>query len=82
MGCPRREGILMAKTTPAKVHIHGASLNVMSDSRGTVVEAFCARCKLQSVVVPLEVYRKWTGDGYINEIFCGDCVREIVLQSD
>ena len=54
----------MAKTTLAKVHIHGASPNYMTDTRGTVVEAFCARCKPQPVVVPLEVYRMWTGDGY------------------
>ena len=77
MGCPRREGILMAKTTPPKVHIHGASPNVTTDSRGTVVEAFCARCKPQSVVVSLEVYRSWTSNGYTGEIFCGDCVREL-----
>ena len=67
----------MAKTTPAKVHIHGASPNVITDSRGTVVEAFCARCKPQSVVVPLDVYQNWTQQGYTNEIFCGDCLREI-----
>ena len=67
----------MAKTTLAKVHIHGASPNYMTDTRGTVVEAFCARCKPQPVVVPLEVYRMWTGDGYTAEIFYGDCVREL-----
>ena len=67
----------MAKTTPAKVHIHGASPNATSDSRGTVVEVFCARCKPQPVVVPLEVYRSWTSNGYTGDIFCGDCVREL-----
>ena len=67
----------MAKTTPPKVHIHGAYPNVMFDSRGTVVEAFCARCKPRPVVVPLHVYHAWTQQGYTNGIYCGDCVREI-----
>ena len=77
MGCPGREGILMAKATPPKIHVHGVSPNVISDSRGTVVEAFCARCKPRPVVVPLEVYRRWISDGYTPEVFCGDCLREI-----
>ena len=67
----------MAKATPPKIHVHGSSPNVTSDSRGKVVEALFARCKPQSVVVSVEVYRTWTQQGYTNEIFCGDCLREI-----
>ena len=71
----------MAKTTPAKVHIHGASPNVISDSRGTMVEAFCARCKPRAFVVSQEFYRTWTKAGYTDHIFCGDCLREQVADT-
>ena len=67
----------MAKATPPKIHVHSASPNVTSDDRGTVVDALCARCKPQSVVVPVEVYRSWTDDVYPSDIFCGDCMREL-----
>ena len=70
----------MGKAPPAKVHVHGSSPNVTEGSLGTVVEALCGRFKPQPVVVPPRVYQGWTQEGYTNEIFCGDCVREIPPQ--
>ena len=69
----------MAKSTPPKVHVHGNTPNITEDSRGTVIEAFCARCKPKPLVVPIQVYQGWTQQGYTTEIFCGDCVRELTV---
>ena len=71
------QGVSMPRQIPPKVHIHGRSPNVTADSRGTVIEALCERYKLPPVVVSQEVYRGWAGYGYTEQIFCGDCLREL-----
>ena len=67
----------MPATAPSKVHIRGRSPNMTTNSRGPVVEALCERYKLQPVVVPPTVYRYWPAAGYTEEIFRGDCLREL-----
>ena len=70
----------MGKTPPAKVRVHGNVPNVTEGFLGIVVEALCGRSKPQPVLFPPRVYQGWTQEGFTNEIFCGDCVREIALQ--